>query len=400
MFSTFRNSRAPAFGAALAAAAAAALALTVHPASSQQPTAVIVAPIEEKTLVNRIEALGTLRPNARVDITAPVTEQVEVLHADDGQRVKRGDKLVELRHQQEIALLEEAEATLDEALEQLEDAENLFKRGAGSESQLTLRRRQTAVARARVKAAKAQIADRVITAPFAGRIGIRTVSPGATVEPGDLILRLIDDHVLKLDFSVPNIFLSELRPGAEIEARARAFPGEVFRGRIRTIDAEADPVTRAVLVRAFIPNDELRLLPGLLMEVELLLKERRAVTAPEESLIPFGDEVFVLLLVDRDGQPHVERRKVVVGAREVGLVEIVDGLAAGDLVVVEGGIKVRPGQPVTPIRRSDDAKIDDAKIDDAKADEAKTDEAKAGGTKIRAADVERDRAPGGSAQRG
>ena len=310
----------------------------------------LVEPARETVFVSRVEALGTLRPNARIDVTAVVTERLAKLHADDGERVTRGQKLVELTHDEEDALLEEAIATRDEALEQLADAENLFERGVGSESTLTLRKREAAVAQARVRAARAQIADRVITAPFDGRIGIRTVSPGATVEPGDLILRLIDDHILKLDFSVPNTFLADLDPGSEIEARSRAFPGEVFRGRISTIDAEADPVTRSVLVRAFIPNEDRRLLPGLLMEVELLLNTRQALVVSEASLIPFGADSFVLKIVEREGAPHVERVKVRLGARRVGEVEILEGLAAGDLVVVEGGVKTRPGQRVTPKR--------------------------------------------------
>lgn len=343
----------------LAKSAGAALlfltALAAGGAAAQDGPKVVVEPVREARFVNRVEALGNLRPNARVEITALVTEQVDKLHVDDGVRVKRGDKLVDLRHRQEDALLEEALATKAEADELLEDAERLFATGSGAESVLTERRRAAAVAAARVKAAEAEIADRVITAPFDGRIGIRNLSPGATVEPGDLILRLIDDHVLKLDFSVPSLFLADLEAGAEIEARSRAFPDEVFRGRIHSIDAEADPVTRSVLVRAFLPNEDRRLLPGLLMEVELALKERAALVVSEESLIPFGADTFVLLAVEREGQMRIERRKVRVGGRRVGEVEVVEGLAAGELVLIEGAIKVRPGQPVTVVRAEERA---------------------------------------------
>lgn len=340
--------------AARAGLLALAASLPAAPAFAQQggkgpATKVIVAPAKEAQLVSRVEALGTLRANDRVDITAPVTERIEIIHVTDGARVEKGALLVELNHQQEDAMLEEALATRDEAREQLENAERLFNSGTGSQTSLTQRRRDAAVAQARVRAAEAQIEDRVLTAPFPGRIGISNASAGATVEPGDLIMRLIDDSVLKLDFSVPNTVLADLRVGAEIEARARAFPGEVFRGAIRTIDAEADPVTRSVLVRAFIPNKDGRLLPGLLMEVDLLLNARSSLVVDEESLIPFGEDTFVLLIVEKDGKPHVERRKVKTGLRRVGTVEILEGLAAGDLVVVEGALKVRPGQPVSPV---------------------------------------------------
>ncbi|MEL6979223.1 MAG: efflux RND transporter periplasmic adaptor subunit [Pseudomonadota bacterium] len=316
-------------------------------AQSGPPPTVIVESVREARFVTQVEALGTLRPNARVEITALVTEQVDTLHVDDGVRVERGDRLVDLRHIQEDALLEEALATKAEAEELLDDAQRLFATGSGSEALLTERRRAAAVAAARVKAAEAQIADRVITAPFAGRIGIRSLSPGATVEPGDLILRLIDDSILKLDFSVPSLFLADLAVGSEIEARSRAFPDEVFRGRIASIDAEADPVTRSVLVRAFIPNEERRLLPGLLMEVELALKAREALVVSEESLIPFGEDTFVLVAAEREGAMRVERRKVRTGGRRIGEVEVLEGLSDGERVVVEGGIKVRPGQAVT-----------------------------------------------------
>ncbi|MEM9724982.1 MAG: efflux RND transporter periplasmic adaptor subunit [Pseudomonadota bacterium] len=352
--------------AALCAGAAALVAATAPGVAFANPR-VIVEEVREGDWITRIEALGTLRPNARVSIAASVTGRIDILHVDDGARVKRGDPLVTLLHDEEKARREEAAATLDEAREQRADAERLFERGVGSETALRAGRRAEAVAAARLSAVEAQIADHLLVAPFDGRIGIRTISPGATVEVGDDIMRLIDDHVLKLDFSVPSTFLNALRPGDAIEATSRAYPGRVFTGRVRAVDAEADPVTRSVLVRALIDNSDGRLLPGLLMEVGLLTDQRRALAVNEASLIPFGADTFVLQAVERDGETRVERVRVEIGARRVGAVEILDGLQAGDLVVVAGALKVRPGQSVNAVRRrlqnGDDAESGGARLD-------------------------------------
>ncbi|KAA6186105.1 efflux RND transporter periplasmic adaptor subunit [Thiohalocapsa marina] len=309
-------------------------------------TPVIVAEARLAPMAERVEALGTLRANESVSITSNVTETVSAVHFDDGQRVREGDLLVEMTSAEEHALLEEAQARVAEAERQHRRVRSLVDQGSASESLLDERKRDLDTAQANLVALESRLADRVVRAPFDGIVGLRSISRGALVAPGDLITTLDDDGVMKLDFTVPSLYLAELRPGLRIEARARAYGERLFEGTVRGIDSRIDPVTRSVLVRALLPNPQRTLRPGLLMQVELLLNPRQTLVLPEAALLHQGAERFVLRLVDTDQGLSVERRAVQIGARQPGLVEILDGLAAGEQVVTEGQDKARPGKPV------------------------------------------------------
>ena len=196
----------------------------------------------------------------------------------------------------------------------------------------------------------------MITAPFDGVVGLRNVSVGALLQPGTRIATLDDDSVMKMDFSIPELFAPTVHPGLKINARSRAFGDRLFSGEIASIDSQIDPVTRSVVVRAMIPNDDLVLKPGLLMNVVLEKNPRDAVVIPEAAIIPEGRNNYVLRL-DRSAEPSVVRRvAVVTGGRGPGSVEIVDGLAAGDLVVTHGTMTVRPNQPVRVLAVDDGTK--------------------------------------------
>ncbi|MGF1527532.1 MAG: efflux RND transporter periplasmic adaptor subunit [Candidatus Competibacterales bacterium] len=322
-----------------------------------KPPEVIAAAAYTTTFVDRVEALGTLRAYDAVELTAQVTEQISALHFDDGDQVEAGQVLVELVDREERALLAQARAARDEAQDQLQRSTQLSERGLTPDSELSLRRREFRVAEAQISAMEARIADRLIRAPFAGRMGLRVISVGATVEPGDPIAQLIDDRVMKLDFAVPSAFLANLRPGIAIEARTRAYPEEVFSGEVRSVDSVIDPVTRAVMVRATLPNPDGRLLPGLLMTVDLLLNPRTTLAVPEESVIPTGDQTFVWVVEPRDDHHVVNRRPITTGARRVGDVEVLAGLAPGEWVVTEGTMKIRPGQTVAVTRAEGDTPV-------------------------------------------
>jgi len=189
--------------------------------------------------------------------------------------------------------------------------------------------------------------DRLILAPFAGVVGLRNVSVGALIEPGDVITTLDDDSVMKLDFTVPSIFLASLKTGLPIVATSPAFGKLQFEGNVSSIDSRIDPVTRAIVVRAILPNPERLLKPGLLMHVTLLKNPRDALVIPEEALIPSGRVNHVLVVHQSGDSTVVYRRQVTIGNRRPGEVEIVEGLEAGEFVVVDGTLRARPGQPVT-----------------------------------------------------
>lgn len=319
----------------------------VAQASAQQAVPVIVKAVVSDRFVDRVEALGTLRASESVVLTATVSEIVTAVHFDDGQRVNAGSILVEMTNEEEHARIQEERSTLTEAKKQYDRLRPLVERGAASTSLLDQRRREYETAKARLRAIESRLRDRLIIAPFAGVVGLRNVSVGALIEPGDVITTLDDDSVMKLDFTLPSIYLTSLRTGLAIVATSPAFDERPFKGNVSSIDSRIDPVTRAIVVRAMLPNPERLLKPGLLMHVTLLKNPRDVLVVPEEALIPSGRVNHVLVVEQSDDRSVVHRRQVTIGSRRPGEVEIIEGLEAGEFVVVDGTLRARPGQPVT-----------------------------------------------------
>jgi membrane fusion protein (multidrug efflux system) len=315
-------------------------------AAAPPPPAVIVEVVAEETIADRIEALGTLRPNETVKITASVSDTISSIHFEDGQTVEAGDVLVELTDSEEAALLAEAESLADEARRQFERHEELLVSGSASESLLDERRREWRAAEARLDAVRSRLRDRLVVAPFAGRVGLRMVSPGALVSPGEAITTLVDDSRMKLDFSVPAIYFASVRPGTRIEATSPVLPDQTFMGTVSSVDSTIDPVTRAMTVRAVIDNPEHDLVGGMLMTLDLLRNERRAIVIAEEAIIPQGETRHVLVVADSGGMLRAQKRMVELGARMPGRVEVISGLEVGEQIVTHGTLKVRPGMPV------------------------------------------------------
>ena len=314
-------------------------------------TPVFVTESKRATIEDRIEALGTLRANESVELTASVTETVTAINFDDGDRVKAGQVLVQMTNDEEQAQLREARVTVDEAKRQYERIKSLRAQQSASESQLDEQQRVWEANRARLAAIESRLADRLLRAPFAGVVGLRNVSIGALVEPGDVITTLDDDSVMKLDFSVPSVYLAALVPGMPVTAITRAWQGQLFEGRVKSIDSRVDPVTRTVIVRALLPNPDHALRPGMLMQVELQSQRREAIIIPEECLVAQGQKQFVYVVDRADNK--VERREVRIGTRRPGEVEIIEGLVVGEQVITDGTLKVRPGNIVS-IRAKDD----------------------------------------------
>jgi membrane fusion protein (multidrug efflux system) len=318
-------------------------------ASGQNAVPVVVMETKRDVFVDRVEALGTLRANETLEVTATVSEIVTFIDFDDGQRVQAGDILVEMTSREEHALIEEEKSTITEAKKQYDRVKRLADQGAISQSLYDQRRREYEAARARLRALESKLHDRLIVAPFSGIVGLRNISVGALVEPGDVVTTLDDDSVMKLDFTVPAIYLATLKKGLPILATSPAFPDRQFKGKVASIDSRIDPSTRSVVVRAIIPNRGRLLKPGLLMSVELQKNPRKILVIPEEALIPIGRENYVYV-VDRSTNSTVaERRKVITGGRRLGEVEILSGLESGEFVITHGSLRLQPGQLVNII---------------------------------------------------
>lgn len=306
------------------------------------PVSVVTVALKREPFAQQMEAVGTARANEAVDITAKISNRVTAIRFREGQQVKAGDVLVEFDSEQARAGLAEAEAALSDSRSQYKRSRELFATQALSEAQLDQLQAALKANEARVAGAQSQLNDTIIRAPFAGRVGLRNVSVGSYVSPGTVITTLDDTSVIKLDFSVPEVFLSTLQEGLAISARTAAYPDVEFKGKVSSIDSRLDPVSRAIVVRARIDNKDGRLKPGMFMTVKLIRADVPALMLPEEALVPEGTKKYVFVV--RDG--HAVRTEVQTGRRRPGEVEVTGGLEEGDAVITEGTQKVRDGAPV------------------------------------------------------
>jgi membrane fusion protein (multidrug efflux system) len=338
-------------------------AINIHAAESPKsaPKHVIVAPVVSEEISDRVEALGTARANESVNITSNVTEKIREIHFEDGQKVTAGDVLVILDQAEEKANLKQAEAVRGERKLALDRLLQLEERKLAPTDEIDRTRLELEQAEASISAIKTRISDRVIRAPFDGVVGLRNISAGALVEIGDLIATLDDTSQIKLDFSVPAMFLAELKPGLKIKARATALDNRVYQGDVKSIDSRVDPVTRSVQVRALLPNPDGSIIPGILMQVDLLRNTRQALVIPEAALLPMANKQYVMVRINKDGKDTVAKREVEIGIRLPGYVEILSGLTAGEYVVTHGNSKVRPGDSLD-VLAVDDGSVDIATI--------------------------------------
>jgi membrane fusion protein (multidrug efflux system) len=306
---------------------------------------VTVAPVSIDTVYDRIEALGTTVANESATITSTVTERIVAVHFEDGQVVRRGEPIVTLAQQEEAAARDAAVEQLEEHQRELNRLDSLLQKQSIARQQVDQRKTLLRITQQRIKELEARIQDRTIRAPFDGVLGLRKISVGALVEPGDVITTIDDISRIKLDFPVPEIYLGALKPGAAVSATSRPLEGRTFSGAVASIDTRVDPATRSLVVRAVLPNTDRVLKPGMLLTVTLLKNERRALVIPEDALVPLQRRNFVWVVHTEKGDT-VERREVRIGGRRPGEVEITSGLTERELVIVRGTDQVQPGNRV------------------------------------------------------
>lgn len=304
---------------------------------------VVTGKAEIRRMVDAVESIGTALASESVVITAKVTDTVSKVHFDDGDLVQAGDILVELTNSEETAMLAEARATLDEAARQLDRVQNLHNQNMAPMTQVDEDRARKQTAEARLEGIVARLDDRLIRAPFSGVLGYRDVSEGTLLSPNRAVTTLDDIATIKLDFTVPETYLSVTRIGQEVLAESIAWPGREFRGTVSTVSSRVDPVTRAIGVRALIENSEQLLRPGMLLTVKLTRNVVEALVVPEEAVVPVQSKQYVYTITPEGTAARVE---IETGRRRPGVVEVLSGLSAGDEVITQGVIKVRPGGKV------------------------------------------------------
>lgn len=305
-------------------------------------TKVITTVVQPERLTDEIQALGTAKANESVEITPRISSVVTHIAFQEGQLVQKGELLVELENSEILAGLAVAQASLNESTSIYSRSKSLIHTQAISASNLEQLQAAMQVNQAEVEAARARLAHTVIRAPFTGHVGLRRVSPGGFVDTETVITTLDDTQTIKLDFSVPETFLTSVSDGMGIAALSLVDPDRTFAGKVASIDTRLDPITRSIKIRAIIPNADGALKPGMFLTVNLQRDRGEVLVAPEEAIVPERSGQYVFLV--HDGV--AEKRAVVLGRRIPGFVEIVEGLSSGDSVVTEGTHKIRDGSQV------------------------------------------------------
>jgi len=299
-------------------------------------------------IADQVEALGTLAADESISIASEVAGRITGFGFAEGRRVEKGAVLVELDATIARTAVAQAEANLSLAEDVYERNRTLVQRGAGTQVNLEQATAQLATARANVGAAAAQLEKLTILAPFGGVIGLRSVSVGTIVQPAQTVATLASIDPIKVDFGVPELFLSAVRVGQTIDVAVDAVPGRRFAGHVFAIDPVVDPAGRALRLRATIPNGDGALRPGLFARVDLTTGVREdAVLAPEAALVAGAAGAAQAVYIVRDGKAALT--PVRTGRRLAGRVEIVEGVAAGDQIVVAGQVALRDGAAVAVV---------------------------------------------------
>ena len=311
------------------------------PAQGATPV-VLVQPLTRREFADETQALGTTRAAESVNITARVTNVITEIHFDEGEFVQAGAVLADLESSEARADYAAAQAALVESRGQYTRSRELLRTNAVSESQVEQLEAQMRANEAALAAAEARVADHRIRAPFAGRVGLRRVSVGALVSPGTVITTLDDLSTILLDFDVPETHMASVEPRQTLTARSAAYPDVAFEGVVETIDSRVDPQTRAVRVRARLPNELGLLRPGMFMTVRVLRASTPLLLVPEQALVPRQTRQYLYIVEEG----VVREAEVEVGRRVPGYAEIVAGAEAGDAVIIEGTQHVRDGSAV------------------------------------------------------
>ena len=286
-----------------------------------------------------LQALGTAKANESVMITAQESDVITSLNFSDGQRVETGTVLAQLNSNEQKARLNELNINLAEAERQLKRIQNLVLSNSTSAQLLDEQQARVKALIAQREVAQENLNKTFITAPFSGKLGLRQVSLGAYVKPGDVLTTLDDIKTIKVDFSISERHLPSVNEGQTVFAESVAYPGVQFEGTITNVNSRIDPATRSFSIRTKIDNAAEQLRPGMLLTITLQKRVLNTLVIDEKALVPDHEDQFVFKVVDG----KAVKTKVIIGERRPGKVQILEGVAIGDEVVVQGTLRIRDG---------------------------------------------------------
>lgn len=310
-----------------------------------KPVAVEVGKAQRQRLVEATEAVGTLRSVRSVVLRPEVSGRVMAIGFRDGARVRKGQLLVQLDDTLLRAQLRQAQAQAGIARTQVQRNRDLAAQNFVSSNAVDQSAAALEVAQAQVAVVQAQIDRMRLLAPFDGVAGIGQLVVGDFVRDGAELARLEDTSRLWVDYRMPERDVTRVRPGLEVEVVLDAVPGRRFSGRVVALDAQVDSDGRALLVRAQLDNPGGLLKPGMFARTRTTIGARdEAIVVPEAALVPQGGEQYLIKVVDGPKGKVSERLRARLGARMAGKVEILEGVADGDTVVVAGQERLMRGE--------------------------------------------------------
>jgi membrane fusion protein (multidrug efflux system) len=323
-----------------------------QPGGRGGPTPVEVAQAESSEPLEQIRSVGNLLADESVQIAPEQAGRVAAIRFQEGQAVAEGDELVKLDDTLLVAEAQEVQARAQLAQANYDRASSLSRTGSGTQRTLDEALADRLTSNALLLLIESRLEKTSIKAPFPGVMGLRSVSAGAYVEPGRAIATLDKIDIVKVEFTIPERNLTDVRVGYAVDVRVDAYPDRVFRGEIYAIDPQVDVNGRSLKVRARLPNPDLSLRPGLFARVVVQGASRgEVVLVPEGAIVPRGGESFVYKV----SNGTVQEAKVELGRRREGLVELTTGIAPGDTVVVAGHARLRNGAPVEIVVRQTNA---------------------------------------------
>ncbi|GAA6135952.1 efflux RND transporter periplasmic adaptor subunit [Oceaniserpentilla sp. 4NH20-0058] len=310
---------------------------------AQRAAPVVLFEVQPSQIKASLEALGSARAAESVTLTASVTEKVSNIHFKQGQFVQKGETLITLANEEELAQLSIAKIELAEQQREYKRIEKLVKQKSVSASELDRLQSSIDTARGRIAQVQATLKDRVIKAPFDGLLGLRNISVGTLLKPGDEITTLDSVDHLEMDFDLAEIYLPRIKVGQVLDAHSVAYPEHIFKGEIVTLDSRVNPSTRNIKVRAKIDNPQRLLRPGMLLTLDIINQQRTSLMLPEEAVFMRADQHLVYKITDH---MVAKEQQIEIGLRQNGKVEVIKGLKQGDNIVWQGLLKVKPGAKV------------------------------------------------------
>jgi membrane fusion protein, multidrug efflux system len=341
----------PASGAGNAAGGPPGAARPGGPGGPGGPAPVEVGKVQAMSLTDDVLAVGSLRSRQGVMLRPEVSGRIARLGFENGQRVRRGQLLVQLDDTLQQAQMKQAEAQASIARTNLQRSRELLAQNFVSQSAVDQNMAALQVADAQMALAQAQLARMKLLAPFDGTTGIRKVDVGDYLKDGADVVNLEDLSAMAVDFSLPERYLARVRTGQTVDVTLDALPGRSYVGRIEAIDSQVDANGRALLVRARIDNPGDLLKPGMFARPRVVFAVREnALMVPEEALVPQGGRQFIFKVVDGPGGQKISQRvEAKLGLRMPGKAEVLEGFAAGDAVVTAGQARLLRGADL-PVR--------------------------------------------------